>query len=255
MKVFLKHQSILLIIALACSVKSFANDRNKIEPEGFLYGLGLAMKQEVYKDYGMRVVPIPVLGYRGKDLKIFGPFASYDIADIDNFSFSIKLAPRFAGYDQDDSDVFTGMDKRKSSMDGGVGIEYKRNNLRIDYSLMFDLLGNSNGTESSANVSYVWRFGRIFLEPSFGLKYQDSDLVNYYYGVRDNEANATRSQYSADHALNSKVEITATTPFLGGLTRIGITKNWYDSAIRQSPLVDINAASGISIFLSYSRFF
>lgn len=252
---FIAH-AILLIPALTCSAQLFADDRAKIEPHGFIYGFGLGINQEVYKDYGLRVIPLPLLGYRGEDLKIFGPFASYDIADFDNLSFSIKLAPRFAGFDESDSSVFAGMDKRKSSLDAGVGVEYKFNNIRIDYSMMFDILGNYKGYESSSNLSYVWRVGSFFIEPAIGLKYQDSNLVNYYYGVRSHEASTSREQYSADYALNSTVGISAATnSILNGLTRIGLTKTWYGNAISDSPLVEIEAISGLSLFLSYSRFF
>ncbi|MCG6200826.1 MipA/OmpV family protein [Psychromonas antarctica] len=256
MKIVLMIQSMLLAAALSYSSLTFADNRDKIEPKGFIYGFGLGVNQEVYKDYDMRIIPIPVIGYRGDAVNIFGPFVSYKIADFDGLKFSIKLAPRFAGYDEDDSDVFKGMDTRKSSLDGGIGVDYKYNNLRIDSSLMFDLLGNSNGYESSSNLSYVWRLGAFFIEPSVGLKYQDSDLVNYYYGVRAHEASATRTQYSPDYAFNSSIGISATTMrILNGLTRIGVTKTWYGNAITDSPLVEIDSTSGLSFFLSYSRFF
>ncbi|MCW8996072.1 MAG: MipA/OmpV family protein [Psychromonas sp.] len=250
------RQSILLLIMLSCCTQTLADNRDMIEPEGFIYGFGLGIKQEIYKDYGKRITPIPILGYRGKDLQIFGPFASYNIADFDKIRFSIRLAPRFAGFDAGDSDVFSGMDKRKSSMDGGIGVDYKFNNMRIDYSLMFDLLANSKGYESAANVSYVWRLGSVFVEPSVALKYQDSNLTNYYYGVRAHEATAARAQYSPGHALNSTIGLSAVTnQILGGLTRISVAKTWYGSSITNSPLVEIDAQSGLSLLLTYSRFF
>ncbi len=256
MKTCFISQSILLVTALTCSAQTFADDRARIEPYGFIYGFGLGINQEIYKGYDIRVIPIPVVGYRGEDLRIFGPFASYDIADFDKLSFSIKLAPRFAGFDESDSDVFKGMDKRKSSMDAGIGVEYKFNNARIDYSVMFDILGNYKGYESSANLSYVWRLGAFFIEPSIGLKYQDSNMVNYYYGVRAHEVTATREQYSPDYALNSTVGVSAATnSILNGLTRIGLAKTWYGNSITDSPLVEIDSTSGLYFFLSYSRFF
>ncbi|MFT6905149.1 MAG: outer membrane protein [Oleiphilaceae bacterium] len=256
MKTTFIRQSIWLVPALICSAQTLADERARIEPHGFIYGFGLGINQEVYKDYNLRVIPLPLVGYRGEDLRIFGPFASYDIADFDKLSFSIKLAPRFAGFDESDSSVFNGMDKRKSSLDAGIGVEYKFNNARIDYSVMFDILGNYNGYESSSNLSYVWRLGPFFIEPSIGLKYQDANMVNYYYGVRAHEVSATREQYSPDYALNSTAGISATTnSFLNGFTRIGLTKTWYGNAITDSPLVEIDSMSGLSLFLSYSRFF
>lgn len=249
-------KNILLVSALTCSAQTFADQRSTIEPYGFIYGFGLSVSQEIYKGYNKRIIPLPVIGYRGEDLKIFGPFISYDIADINNLSFAIKLAPRFAGFDENDSAVFQGMDKRKFSMDAGIGLNYKLNNTRIRSSLVADILGNSNGYEFATDLSYVWRFGPVFVEPSAGIKLQDSKMVDYYYGVRAHEATAERTQYSPDYALNSTIGISASTyAFLGGLTRIGLTKTWYGDAITSSPLVEIDATSGLSFLLSYSRFF
>jgi len=81
-------------------------------------------------------------------------------------------------------------------------------------------------------------------------------MVNYYYGVRSHEETASRAQYSPGYALNSTVGISAATnSLLGGLTKIGLTKTWYGDSITSSPLVEIDATSGLSLLLSYSRFF
>lgn len=256
MKNYFVGKYILIIGALLCSAQTFADQRAKVEPYGFIYGFGLGINQEIYKGYNKRTIPLPIIGYRGEDLKVFGPFISYDIADFNNLSLAIKLAPRFAGYDENDSAVFQGMDKRKFSMDGGIAVNYKINNTRIRSSLVTDILGNSNGYELATDVSYVWRFGPVFIEPSAGIKYQDANMVDYYYGVRPHEASAARAQYSPGYAVNSTIGISAATrSLLGGLTKIGLTKTWYGDAITDSPLVEIDATSGLSLFLSYSRFF
>jgi outer membrane protein len=39
----------------------------------------------------------------------------------------------------------------------------------------------------------------------------------------------------------------------GGMTRLGIEHHWYDSSISNSPLTDRD--SGLSVFLSWSKFF
>jgi len=132
---------------ITCSAQTFADQRSTIEPYGFIYGFGLSISQEIYKGYDKRIIPLPIIGYRGEDLQVFGPFISYDVADFNNLSFAIKLAPRFAGFDENDSAVFQGMDKRKFSMDAGIAVDYKFNNTRISSSLVADILGNYNGYE------------------------------------------------------------------------------------------------------------
>ena len=60
-----------------------------------------------------RVIPLPILGYRGDRLSVLGPFVSYDVLNQrDGIKLSAQASPRFQGFDSSDSDVFIGMDER-----------------------------------------------------------------------------------------------------------------------------------------------
>ena len=92
------------------------------------------------------------------------------------------------------------------------------------------------------------------IEPKFGISYSDSKLVNYYYGVRPDEATAQRVAYKASGAVNYNAGFSLSTPiFFGGMTRLGIEHHWYGSSISDSPLTDRD--KGLSAFLSWSTFF
>jgi len=250
----------LLLVSLFHTVLVAASDdnrgeaRERIEPEGFLYGIGLAVKSEIYKDYDQRVTLLPILGYRGEKLSIFGPFVSYAMLQSGDVAFSIQAKPRFEGYDESDSDVFDGMDERKSSLDLGFGIEYARDDWKLKLSSLHDVLGRSNGSELSAGLSKVFRSGSFFIEPGIGLSYLDSRYVDYYYGVKNSEVTSFRPSYEGDDAINKNLGITVTTPaFFDGLTRFGFEHTWYDPDISDSPLTDEDTS--LSFFFSYSRFF
>jgi outer membrane protein len=192
-------------------------------PQGLLYGVGIGVNQEIYRGYNNRTIPLPLLGYRGEKLSVYGPFVSYQLLQLDNVSFSAKLAPRFAGFDESDSAVFTGMAKRKSSLDGGFGVQLRQQSWLFEAETVIDLLGNSNGQESKLSVGYNYRLGPMVLEPKLGVSYADSKLVNYYYGVRLNEASSSRLAYSAGSALNYNAGLSLSSPVLwGGMTRLGI---------------------------------
>lgn len=226
----------------------------KAAPQGFLYGLGIGVNQEIYRGYGSRTIPLPILGYRGEKLSVYGPFISYKLLEPGNISFSAKLAPRFAGFDGSDSSFFTGMAKRKDSLDGGIGVQLRQHGWLLEADTMFDLLGNSNGRESKLTVSYGYIATVVMIEPKFGISYSDSKLVNYYYGVRSDEATTQRMAYKAGGAVNYNAGISFSTPiFFGGMTRLGIEHHWYGSSISDSPLTDSN--KGLSAFLSWSTFF
>jgi len=250
----------ILLFSLLCTVQPATSDdsrgqaRERIEPEGFLYGIGLAVDREIYKDYDRRVILLPVIGYRGEKLTVFGPFVRYQILKSGAVEFSIQANPRFDGFDESDSDIFEGMDERKFSMDLGFGIEYARDNWKFELSSLHDVLGRSNGTELSAGLSKVFRSGSLFIEPGIGFSYLDSQHVDYYYGVSANEVTSFRPRFEGDDAVNTNIGIVVTTPALfNGLTRFGFEYTWYDPDISDSPLTDEDTS--LSFFIAYSRFF
>ncbi|MBU1309995.1 MAG: MipA/OmpV family protein, partial [Gammaproteobacteria bacterium] len=210
--------------------------------------------QEIYQGYRQRVIPLPVLGYRGDKLSVYGPFISYKLADLGNFTISAKLAPRFAGFDSSDSDIFTGMAKRKNAIDAGIAVQLRQQQWLLEAETLYDVLGHSKGNETKLNISYQVRQGPVVIEPKFGISYADSRLVDYYYGVRIDEATSTRAAYEASGTVNYNAGVAISTPVLfGGMTRLGIEHHWYGSSIGNSPLTDRD--SGLSAFLTWSRMF
>ncbi|GAB2913225.1 MipA/OmpV family protein [Rheinheimera gaetbuli] len=244
----------VLAAVLSAALCSATATAQQAAPQGFLYGVGIGVNQEIYRGYNNRTIPLPIVGYRDDRLSVYGPFASYKLLDFGNISVSAKLAPRFAGFDESDSSVFAGMAKRKSSLDGGFAVQLRQQDWLLEADTVFDLLGNSNGRESKLAVSYSYRTGPVVIEPKFGISYSDSKLVNYYYGVRADEATAQRAAYKAGGAVNYNAGFSLSTPvFFGGMTRLGIEHHWYGSSISDSPLTDRD--SGLSAFLSWSTFF
>ncbi len=249
----------LIICMLTFSLSAYAEEnrgevRERIEPNGFLYGFGLGINQEIYKGYDYRVIPLPLLGYRSENLRILGPFISFDTLQISDIEITLLAAPRFQGFDDSDSFVFENMAERAFSMDVGFGATYEKNNWRISTSAMFDVLGRSNGYEAKGNISRVFRRGPIFIEPSLSVSFLDSKHVDYYYGVKAHEINQFTYQYEGESAINTTMSISVATPlFFGGFTRLAIEHTWFDSTISNSPLVD--ESRNISARLFFSKFF
>jgi len=248
---------IATILLLSNSVTANENRgeiRERIEPRGFIYGLGVGITQEVYKGYDYRVLPLPIIGYRGDNFRILGPFISYDVLKFSDIKVTLQAAPRFQGFDDSDSYIFKNMQARKFSMDSGVGLSYEQNDWKIGASAMFDVLNKSDGYEAKLNLSRVLRAGPLFFEPSIKVSYLDSNHVNYYYGVKANETNEFTYEYEGKSALNSTLSLSLATPiFFGGFTRIAVDYTWYDNAITNSPLVE--KTTSISARLLFSKFF
>lgn len=230
------------------------DNRAQLEPKGFLYGFGLGVSGEIYQGYDRRVIPLPIIGYRGDDFEVLGPFVSYNAYSVNDFDFKLKLAPRFQGYDEGDSDIFAGMEERDFSMDAGLGLGYERDNWKVDLSAMFDVLSKSKGQEISLQVGKVLRYGPVFFEPNVQVSFLDDKHVDYYYGVASNEANESRNAFQGKSATNYSLGFSVSTPILfDGFTMLAIDYTWYDDAITDSPLVDQD--TNLNLRILYSSFF
>lgn len=228
--------------------------REQVEPKGYLYGLGIGINQEIYKGYNYRFIPLPILGYRGDNFRVLGPFISYDALQFSDIEITLQAAPRFQGFDDSDSYIFKGMTQRKFSMDAGIGLKYEKNNWKIGLSSMFDVLKRSKGYEAKTNLSKVFRTGPVFFEPSISISYLDKNHVDYYYGVKANEINSNTYEYNGKSAINTTIGFSISTPILfGGFTQLAIDYTWYDSSITDSPLVEDNTNLGARIL--FSKFF
>lgn len=225
-------------------------ERPERKTEGFFYGVVFSANDKLYTGMGSDIKIFPVIGYRKDRLEINGPFIRYRVIDKDVFQLYARLEPRFSGYSASDSEIFTGMDKRKISVDGGVEAQYKRGSWRSSVGAKFDLLARSKGYELNAKVGHRFGYGPFSVTPEIGLNYLDQNYVNYYYGVKPSEVTSFRSEYIGKSALNVKLGAALTAPFLGGLARVQIHHIWYGNGIKNSPLVDHNKGFKVMAFLT-----
>lgn len=245
-------KKIILCLIILLPLSSFANKPKNTS--GFLYGLGLSTNKEIYKGYDRRNLLLPIIGYRGEKLNVFGPFASYEVKRFADVKVLVQAAPRFQGFDDTDSYIFEGMEERKFSMDAGIGLNYQKNNWKISFSSMFDVLNRSNGVELTSAIAHTFRFGPFVIEPRITFSYLDSNHVNYYYGVDKEEVNANRTIYTGKSAVNSGIGLSMSTPiFLGGYTQINLQRTWFASEITDSPLVEDH--SNLIVRLLFTRYF
>jgi outer membrane protein len=238
----------------AADDKGRGENRERIEPMGWLWGGALGVRREIYKDFDRRVIPLPIIGYRDEKLQVYGPFANYEFLNVGNWAISGLVSPRFSGFDESDSDVFAGMDDREFSMDAGLGIGYQVDNWKLELASLHDILNRSDGNEVTLEFGRVFRTGPLFIEPKIGLSYLDDNHVDYYYGVAGDEATAGRPAFEGEASLNTTLSVSFVTPiYFNGLTRIAIQNTWFDPNITDSPLTDSNA--GVEYFIRFSRFF
>ncbi len=126
-----------------------------------------------------------------------------------------------------------GMDSRKESFALGIGARLFGFNIHYGS----DIASKSNG--GVAKLGYGKMF---FINPDLmirvggGIDYLTSNYVNYYYGVRSNEATSTRSVYSLNHAVNYSFGAFPIYKISAEFSAMsGVNTTLIDSKIRRSP--------------------
>lgn len=217
-------------------------------PQGFIYGAGVAFNQQIYKGFDQRTIAIPLVGYVGEKFNVFGPFINYSMIRNDEWNIDLNLSPRFNGYDEEDSDFFSGMKERKDSLDAGFTFKYNPNTWSYQFKALTDVLSKSSGSEYEFNVAKKFKSKALTIEPSVSINRLNHNLVDYYYGVTADEATELRPYYEGLSTTNKSLNLSLSHPIPIGLVRLDLSNTWYGSGIANSSLVDDDKALSARLF-------
>ena len=124
---------------------------------------------------------------------------------------------------------------------------------QFDASWVTDVLDRSDGSEFELGYTALFRAGGFTFVPNLSVKFQDEDVVDYYYGVRPDEATAARPAYRGDSAVVPELSVTAMrelSPQWTLYARIGHA--WLPSEITDSPIVDDDNRTVLGIGVGWS---
>ncbi|OAD21750.1 MltA-interacting MipA [Candidatus Thiomargarita nelsonii] len=176
----------------------------------------------------------------------------YHAAESTHGRFDLILTPRLEGFEADENSFFDGMEDRDLSLDGGIAASWRQGTVEFKFSAVTDLLNKSSGKEITASLAktYILTRQMTLLTPSIGLKWQNDNFVNYYYGVKDSEARANRPAYTGKATVNYIVAVNATYSLTKRSTLFAdIEYERFGDDIYDSPLVDKDQI--FSVFLGY----
>ena len=138
-----------------------------------------------------------------------------------------------------DSDIELTIPKRDYALEGGIEAIYDLGRYGDIYSAFLQDISNTHdGNRLILSYQNTWLHKRWATQLSSGIKWQNSDLNTYYFGVNSEEANVARAEYSADSGVNyfsSMLFTYAINPRLFWGTRIAYESLSND--IYNSPLV------------------
>jgi outer membrane protein len=246
-----------VILAFLFKVNSFAFTLEEVKAdleenmeEGSVIGLGVMYPIRPYKGVDNDIYAAPIASLEYKRFFIDGASFGFNLIDKEAFKFSVLGAPRFWGYEADDSPDLTGMQERQWSFDGGLRVLLKGKVFAFSTTGLSDLLDEHQGQE--VNVMFSAKILQEFLKLRIGVAWLSNDLIDYYYGVRSSEATATRSEYAPSSTVN----------YLAGLTiGIPVREHWAVVAdlqyeflgdeIKDSPIIDKNGVARYILGMVY----
>jgi outer membrane protein len=221
-------------------------------------GFGVTSSQEAYIDVDRDTSVLPLLHVENKYLRFFGTtlegkLPSWHLSETSRINFRLLGRWDGSGYEEDDSWILDGMDKRKGGVWAGAKIEWQNSLVNVSADWTQDVSGHSKGQRFSLGLDRSWKFGERFtLTPRAGVIWHDSKYVDYYYGVRAHEARAWRPEYHGKSGVSAEFG-------LQGVYRYDKHHSlMFDARVRSlpsnikdSPLVDGSTDNRISIGYMY----
>lgn len=220
---------------------------------GWIFGAGVAVTNPGYVGYSRQITPLPLVFYHYGHFFFAGFAAGYLLANGQHYRLSLLVQPTLNRLNSSDSPELAGIQSRRWSLAGGANLETLGDWGHLNFGLFHDLLGRNDGTSASAGYRLPVQAGSWTLTPGLGVRWQDSDLNDYYYGVSPVESRPGRPAYSPGSSASPYVS-------LGLATRI--SEHWqlrgdltylrFGAAIHDSPIVDRSGSPTIFIGFIYN---
>jgi outer membrane protein len=218
-----------------------------------ILGAGLFSGQRIIGDDGRRTSLFPLVLIRYKDVAYWS-LTGGGVWLVQTGDHSVRFGGGVrihAGWRQGDDPDLAGMETRKSSLDGYLNALWRTSLVTIGAHYYHDILNANRGDAASLRLSKNFKPGAdVRLTPSLGAEWQNSERVNYYFGVRPEEVLAFRPAYTGTATINASAglagdyRLSRSWSLLGGVFTTRFGKGIVDSPIvtrRYSTLVYLGA--------------
>ncbi|MCW8838251.1 MAG: MipA/OmpV family protein [Thiovulaceae bacterium] len=178
---------ILILLSILYSI--LLSDENKTEK--ITVGFGPYIQSQPYKNVDDLILASPVFFYDNNLIYVrwtrFGLYFLGNSSEEFSWGFSLTAQPRTNRYSPDDSFEMNGLSEKENSWEGGLAFSASLNDSYIEIMYLHDLLNKYNSYIAKVELGYSLEYGKISFYPSIVYTYQNSDFLNYYYGVSSNE--------------------------------------------------------------------
>lgn len=220
------------------------------------FGLLAFNRNAPYRDLDEGNYVVPLVRFEGERAYLRGLRGGWRLYNQGGFEVAAIAQARLDGFDADDSDFLTGMQDRRPSIDVGMSADWRVKGIgNFEAAVVVDALDRSGGSEVSLGWNGLVRAGQWFVIPGVSGRWQDASLVDYYYGVRADEALPGRPAYRPGAAFKPEVSVLLNRSF-GSKRRWSFfaraAHEWLPSNITDSPIVQGDGNTSIFVGLGYS---
>ncbi|MDB6442497.1 outer membrane protein [Pseudomonas sp. NFACC32-1] len=215
-------------------------------------GIGAASSQQPYTDIDRDNQVIPLIYFENDYLEVFGTTAeiklpSLRLDDTQQLKFNAVIHYDSSGYEDDDARILDGMDDRDGGLWAGGNVKWENPWANVTAQWTADASGNSDGQRFTLGLDRTWELGdRIRLTPRLAAVWQDKDYVDYYFGVRDEEARSDRPAYDGKSAMNTEFGLRGTYLFdRHHSVFLDLEAVRLANEIKDSPLVDASTENSV----------
>jgi outer membrane protein len=176
-------------------------------------GLGFAprIERSPYLGDGSRFDLMPLYIYDSKHLFLDVNQVGVKLLDDPARRIDVLLERRLEGFPITQLPAsLAGMAMRDSTVDLAVSYSVRRSWGQLKAELLHDVNSTHKGSEVRFGYAKDWRSGAWTWRPSLSMAWRSANLNNYYYGVRANEATATRAAYEPGAGLEAQIGLQAT---------------------------------------------
>jgi outer membrane protein len=174
-------------------------------------GVGIIGKSTPYVDSTKSAYQvIPAISYLGERLQIFGPNLQLGLLGSDEFRLALSATYRIASYDEEDSEILTGLGDRKSTLMLGPALIYEwQNGIEFKANYQNDVLDEVGGSIAVIGLSRGFQLGPARINPGVSLTWMSGKMSNHDFGVPETAAIPERPAYVAGSVLIPGINVSS----------------------------------------------
>ena len=255
--------SVLAVVLGAAASNALAQPPGPGGPgdhEGSQWGLGIGVvnTQKPYKGMDRETKALPMINFENEYVKVGGlglevKLPSLQLGDSSRIKFGIVGKMELGGYEASDAPILAGMAERKGGFWAGAKAEWENQLVEVSAQWTADTSGNSKGQRFSVGLEKNFPLGKqVMLVPHVSAHWLDKKYVDYYYGVRANEATLGRAAYAGKAGVNVEAGLRAMYHIdrhQGVLIDVSVTS--LAKSIKDSTLVDRSSTNRVLLGYMY----